>query len=311
MSGKLYHSGDTPEDRAAACREGGLDEPVPWAIIPGIRHGEEMIPFPEIRPYILKVGPLQLRWYGLMYLFGFAGSWLLVRRAVRERAIALTAEDIGTLYTWCIVGLLAGARLGYVVFYNLSYYLDHPLAVAAVWEGGMSFHGGLIGSVFAGYLFARRSGMRRFLLADLVMATAPVGLFFGRLGNFINGELFGRRTDVPWAMVFPLGGEGPRHPSQLYEAFCEGIVLLAILQIVGRTTRREGTVTALFLVLYGALRFLIEFTREPDSHLGFVAGPLTMGQLLCLVMIAAGLVLMRLRPPVPEDFNGGLRAGYG
>ena len=268
-----------------------------------------MIQFPEIRPYIFKIGPLQLRWYGLMYLFGFAGSWLLVRRAVRERAISLTAEDIGTLYTWCIVGLIAGARLGYVVFYNLSHYLEHPLDMLALWEGGMSFHGGLLGGVLAGFLFARRSGLRRFLLADLVMATAPVGLFFGRMGNFINGELFGRTTDAPWGMVFPLGGDEPRHPSQLYEAFLEGVVLLVILQIVWKATRREGTVTSLFLVLYGAMRFAVEFTREPDVHLGFVAGPFTMGQLLCAVMIAAGLFLLRVRPPVPEDFNGGLRAG--
>jgi phosphatidylglycerol:prolipoprotein diacylglycerol transferase len=266
-----------------------------------------MIPFPQIRPYIFKIGPLQLRWYGMMYLFGFAGSWLLVKRAVKKRGIDLTAEDIGTLYTWCIVGLLLGARLGYVVFYNLGFYLKNPLAVAAVWEGGMSFHGGLIGSVFAGWLFARKSGMRRFLLADLVMSTAPIGLFFGRVGNFINGELYGRVSDVPWAMIFPYGGDAPRHPSQLYEAFFEGIVLLAILQAVWHVTRREGTITALFLILYGVMRFFIEFTREPDAHLGIVFGFLTRGQILCLAMIALGAVLWRLRRPVPEDFNGGMR----
>lgn len=250
-----------------------------------------MIPYPDIDPVIKQVGPLQLRWYGMMYLFGFASSYYLVRHQVKKNRVGMSMEDVGSLYTWCIMGLIIGARLGYVVFYNLSAYLKHPAGILAVWEGGMSFHGGLIGSVLAGCIFARKKKIPTLLLSDLVMATAPLGLFFGRMGNFINGELYGRATAVPWAMIFPAGGDVPRHPSQLYEAFFEGLVLFAVLWIAKDRVRRQGTVTALFLVLYGLMRFVIEYVREPDLHLGFVLGPFTMGQVLCAVMVAAGLLL--------------------
>jgi phosphatidylglycerol:prolipoprotein diacylglycerol transferase len=192
-----------------------------------------------------------------------------------------------------------GARLGYVVFYQSSWYLENPLEILAIWQGGMSFHGGLIGSLVAGILFARRKEIPVLLLSDLVTATAPLGLFFGRMGNFINGELFGRPTKLPWAMVFPLGGPEPRHPSQLYEAFFEGLFLFAVLWTVKGRLRREGGVTALFFILYGAMRFVVEYVREPDAHLGFVLGSLTMGQLLCAVMVTVGggmLMLIRGRP---------------
>jgi phosphatidylglycerol:prolipoprotein diacylglycerol transferase len=257
-----------------------------------------MIPFPDIRPYLFKIGPFQLRWYGLMYLFGFASSYFLVRRAVRKRNLPLTDDTIGSLYTWGILGLILGARLGYVIIYKLPYYLAHPLAVFAVWEGGMSFHGGLIGSVLAGVLFARKHGIRTLMLSDLVMATAPTGLFFGRLGNFINGELYGRVTTVPWGMVFPGAatpeGNPPRHPSQLYEAACEGVLLFCVLWLVLNRAHREGTVTGLFLILYGLMRFGIEFFREPDAHLGLVAGPFTMGQVLCGAMVLLGALILSL-----------------
>jgi len=256
-----------------------------------------MIPYPEIKPYLIKIGPLQLRWYGLMYLFGFASSYFLVRHHVRKKGLGLSDETIGSLYTWGILGLILGARLGYIVFYKASYYLGHPLEVLFLWQGGMSFHGGLIGSVLAGILFARKNGIRPLLLSDLVMATAPIGLFFGRMGNFINGELYGQVTTVPWAMVFPLDPDQlPRHPSQLYEAAAEGLLLFCILWFVLDREPREGTVTGLFLVLYGVMRFGIEFLREPDAHLGTVAGPFTMGQTLCGAMILLGFfILARVR----------------
>ena len=251
-----------------------------------------MIPYPEIKPYLVKIGPLQLRWYGLMYLFGFASSYLLVRHHVRRKGLGLTEETIGSLYTWGILGLILGARLGYIVFYKASYYLNYPFEVLFLWQGGMSFHGGLIGSVLAGILFARKNGIRPLLLSDMVMATAPIGLFFGRMGNFINGELYGRPTSAPWAMIFPAGGNVPRHPSQLYEAASEGLLLFCILWFVLGRNVREGTVTGLFLVLYGAMRFGVEYFREPDAHLGFVAGPFTMGQALCGAMILLGLFIL-------------------
>jgi phosphatidylglycerol:prolipoprotein diacylglycerol transferase len=256
-----------------------------------------MIPYPEIKPYLLKIGPLQLRWYGLMYLFGFASSYFLVRHHVRKKGLPLSDETIGSLYTWGILGLILGARLGYIVFYKASHYLGHPLEVLFLWQGGMSFHGGLIGSVLAGILFARKNGIKPLLLSDLVMATAPIGLFFGRMGNFINGELYGRPSAVAWAMIFPADPDQlPRHPSQLYEAATEGLLLFGILWFVLGRNVRQGTVTGLFLVLYGMMRFGVEYFREPDAHLGFVAGPFTMGQTLCGAMILLGLfILVRLR----------------
>jgi len=251
-----------------------------------------MLKFPEIRPYIFKIGPIQLRWYGLMYLIGFVSSYLLVKRQISTRKLPIGREDLESLYFHIILGLIVGARLGYVVFYNLSYYLRHPLDIAAVWHGGMSFHGGLIGVILGGIIFARRRGVRLLQIGDLVTATGPIGLFCGRIGNFINGELYGRPTDVPWAMIFPAGGNVPRHPSQLYEAFFEGPVLFAILWFMKDRFRHDGMVVGLFLVLYGIIRFIIEFFREPDAHLGFVLGPFSMGQVLSSAMIVAGAGFM-------------------
>jgi phosphatidylglycerol:prolipoprotein diacylglycerol transferase len=188
-----------------------------------------------------------------------------------------------------------GARLGYVIFYDLSAYISHPLEIFAVWHGGMSFHGGFIGSVLAGAWCCDRSKVDPWLVADLVMVTAPIGLGFGRLGNFINGELFGRVTDMPWGMVFPAGGPLPRHPSQLYEFLLEGIVLFTVLWIMKDRVRRTGLLTALFVMLYGVFRFFAEFFREPDPQLGFIVGPFTMGQLLSSLMVLAGGALLYLR----------------
>lgn len=250
-----------------------------------------MIAYPHINPEIVRIGPFAVRWYGMMYLLGFASSYLLVRYQIGGEK---KKEDVDRLYSYLIFGLLIGARLGYIIFYNLSFYLHHPLEVFAVWHGGMSFHGGLIGSVSSGFLFCNKSKWDFWHTADLVIVTAPIGLGFGRLGNFINGELYGRVTDVPWAMVFPSGGPLPRHPSQLYELFLEGIILFIVLWTL-RGRFKPGILTSLFLMLYGIFRFFVEFFREPDVQLGYVLGIFTMGQLLCVSMFLAGLVLFYLR----------------
>ncbi|OGW35694.1 MAG: prolipoprotein diacylglyceryl transferase [Nitrospirae bacterium GWD2_57_9] len=254
-----------------------------------------MIPYPKIDPEIIRIGPLAVRWYGLMYLLGFAASYLLVWSRVRKRNLPLSREFLDTFYAFLLLGLILGARLGYVLFYDLSSSLQHPLGIFAVWQGGMSFHGGLIGSVLAGIWCCKRYQKDPWLAADLVSVTAPIGLGLGRLGNFINGELYGRTTDVPWAMLFPGGGPLPRHPSQLYELFLEGIVLFAVLWTLKDRVRRTGMITALFVLLYGLFRSFVEFFREPDPQLGFIAGPFTMGQVLSATMIVLGALLLAYR----------------
>ena len=251
-----------------------------------------MIPYPQLNPEILRIGPVAIRWYGMMYLGGFAASYALVRRQVTKKHIPLDRDFIDSLYTFIVLGLIIGARLGYVLFYNLAAYLRHPLDIFAVWQGGMSFHGGLIGSVIAGVWYSRRFKADPWQVADLVTATAPIGLGLGRLGNFINGELYGRVTDVPWAMIFPSGGPFPRHPSQLYEFLLEGVLLFIILWTVKDRVRKTGVLVSLFLVLYGLFRFLVEFFREPDAQLGYILGPFTMGQLLSTAMALAGAGLL-------------------
>ncbi|GBD98447.1 prolipoprotein diacylglyceryl transferase [bacterium BMS3Abin07] len=259
-----------------------------------------MLNFPHIKPYIVKIGPLQVRWYGLMYLAGFAASYYLVKKQIIRKKLNITGEDLESLYFYIVLGLILGARLGYVVFYNLPYYLSNPLDIFAVWHGGMSFHGGLIGVIAAGIIFSARKGIRLLQIGDLVTATAPIGLMCGRIGNFINGELYGRVTSVPWAMVFPGGGNVPRHPSQLYEAFFEGPVLFVILWFMKDRVRHDGMVVGLFLVFYGIIRFIIEFFREPDAQLGLIIGPFSMGQLLSTAMIIGGgafMVIIKRRSP--------------
>lgn len=248
-----------------------------------------MIPFPNIDPVIIKIGPLSVRWYGVMYLIGFASSYLLVRYQVKKKKIALNVKDIDSLYSFLIIGLLAGARLGYIIFYNLGYYLKNPLEIFTFWHGGMSFHGGLIGSIVAGILFCRKFRMDFWQVSDLVVVTAPIGLGLGRLANFINGELFGRVTDVPWSMIFPEGGPLTRHPSQLYEFFLEGVLLFVILWVLKGKSFRSGILSSLFLILYGLIRFFVEFFREPDPQLGFILGPFTMGQMLSMLMVTLGI----------------------
>ncbi|MBF0516419.1 MAG: prolipoprotein diacylglyceryl transferase [Nitrospirae bacterium] len=248
-----------------------------------------MLAYPEIRPYLIKIGPVQIRWYGLMYLVGFLGSFYLVKYQLKRRGVSVKSEVLENLYLSIITGLIVGARLGYVLFYNLAYYIGDPLEAMAVWHGGMSFHGGLIGAVIGGFIFCRMRKIDFLMFCDMVAVTTPVGLGLGRIGNFINAELFGRVSDVPWAMVFPGGGQHPRHPSQLYEFFLEGVVLFIIMWLLkDRLTVRRGALTSVFIILYGVFRITVEFFREPDPQIGMLAGIVTMGQLLSCVMILAG-----------------------
>lgn len=253
-----------------------------------------MIPYPHINPEIVRIGPFSVRWYGMMYLLGFLSSYFLVRYQVRKRGLPISKVAIDSLYTYIILGLLIGARLGYVIFYNLPLYLKSPFEIFAVWHGGMSFHGGLIGCIVSGFIFTRRHKLDFWQISDLVIVTAPIGLGLGRLGNFINGELYGRVTDVPWAMVFPDGGPVPRHPSQLYEFFLEGVLLFLILWFLKGRVRRNGYLSATFLLLYGVFRFTVEFFREPDPQIGYILGFLTMGQILSTIMIFIGFLLYYL-----------------
>lgn len=254
-----------------------------------------MIPYPQIDPEIVKIGPFSIRWYGMMYLIGFVSSYLLVRYQVKKRSLPISRAVVDSLYSYIILGLLIGARLGYVIFYNLPLYLKEPLEIFAVWHGGMSFHGGLIGCVVSGFIFSRRYGIDFWQLSDLMVVTAPIGLGLGRLGNFINGELYGRVTNVPWAMVFPEGGSLPRHPSQLYEFFLEGLCLFLILWFLKDRVSKRGIVSAAFFLFYGIFRFVIEFFREPDPQIGYIIGFMTMGQVLSSLMIVAGLFISFLR----------------
>lgn len=265
-----------------------------------------MIPYPNISPEILRIGPFAIRWYGLMYAVGFASSFILVRHQIKklgrspkgkgkEVKAMIPEAFLESLYTYLVFGLILGARFGYVLFYDLTSYWKNPLEIFAVWHGGMSFHGGAIGTLTAGYLCCRRYKVDFWTVADLVVVTAPIGLAAGRLGNFINGELYGRVTDVPWAMVFPAGGPLPRHPSQLYEFLLEGVLLFTILWFAKERKHTPGMMTALILVLYGLFRFIVEFFRQPDAQLGFIAGPFTMGQILSALTSLAGIALFLLR----------------
>jgi phosphatidylglycerol:prolipoprotein diacylglycerol transferase len=257
--------------------------------------------FPQIDPIIFSIGPLHVRWYGLMYVLGFLASYLLVRRQIRLFNYRQLADHFENLNLVLILGVVIGGRLGYVLFYNFSYYLAHPLEILATWSGGMSFHGACLTLVVAGWIFCRKNNLDFWKTADIYTATLPIGLGLGRIGNFINGELYGRTTDLPWGMVFPGGGPLPRHPSQLYQSFLEGLVLFVILWSVHHKPWRKnrfwphGSILALFLVGYGCLRIFVENFREPDQQVGYLFGLLTMGQLLSGVMVGGGLLIWKLR----------------
>lgn len=257
--------------------------------------------FPAIDPVFLRIGPLEFRWYGLMYIIAFTAGYFVIKWAVRQRNLPLSKDDVADLVFTLALGIILGGRCGYILFYNLPFYMANPLKVFAVWEGGMSFHGGFLGSIVAGFLFSRKRKLDFLVIADLATLTIPIGLMSGRIGNFINGELYGRVTNVPWGVIFPGGGDLPRHPSQLYEAFLEGPVALVIIYLVWRMKRPSGTVLWSFITIYGLFRSFVEFFREPDQQIGFIADFLSMGQILSLpmILVGAGMIwhLNRQRTP--------------
>ena len=256
-----------------------------------------MLNYPHMDPVLLKLGPMQIRWYGLMYVLGFIASYFLVRKQIRDFGFTKLEPHFENLNITLILSIIIGGRLGYVLFYNLPYYLDHPLEIPATWSGGMSFHGAAIGLFLGGMIFCKIKKIDFFAAADIYVVTIPIGLFLGRLGNFINGELFGRPSDVPWAMIFPAGGPVARHPSQLYEAFLEGLVLFIILwglrKKPWKPTPRwpHGSLLALFLTGYGIFRSIVEYFRQPDPQVGLFFQLISMGQLLSALMIVAGVII--------------------
>lgn len=251
-----------------------------------------MIQYPNINPIALQLGPVKVHWYGLMYLLGFMVAWSLgIYRARRSNGV-WTTDQVGDMILYGALGVILGGRIGYMLFYDLAALIHNPLSLFQVWDGGMSFHGGMLGVFIALLLFAKRYHKHIFDVTDFGAPLVPLGLMAGRIGNFINGELWGKVSNVPWAMVFPTGGPLPRHPSQLYEAFLEGLVLFCILWIFSIKPRPRFAVTALFLLCYGVFRFLVEFVRVPDPQYGYLAfGWLTMGQILSAPMIVGGGLL--------------------
>ena len=275
-----------------------------------------VLPFPAIDPILFQWGPLQIHWYGIAYAAGFLLGWSYAISLVTNQILwgdgpcPVTKKNVGDGVTWAIIGVLAGGRLGYVFFYGLDTYLQNPYQIFFIWEGGMSFHGGLLGSLLAMILFAHRQKLSMLTALDIIAAVAPFGLFFGRLANFINGELYGKPTSVPWSFVFPTADAQPRHPSQLYEAFLEGIVLFCILRLLTHTFskfRQPGVVGATFLIAYGTFRFMVEFFRLPDAHIGYLSsGWLTMGMLLSVPMIAVGIIVLcflKIRLKIRRNFT--------
>ncbi|MGE5027417.1 MAG: prolipoprotein diacylglyceryl transferase [Betaproteobacteria bacterium] len=253
-----------------------------------------MLIHPQFDPVALHLGPLAIRWYGLMYLLAFAFVLILGRRRIKTHPESgWTPKELDDVLFYGVLGVVLGGRLGYVLFYKPAYYLAHPLEIFSVWQGGMAFHGGFLGVLVAMWLFARSTGKKWLDITDFIAPLVPLGLAAGRVGNFINGELWGRTADVPWAMVFPQRDSVPRHPSQLYQFALEGLALFALLWLYSRKPRPTGAVSGLFLIGYGGFRFLAEFTREPDSFLGLLALNLSMGQWLSLPMIVAGAVMLR------------------
>ena len=259
--------------------------------------------FPPLDPVLVHIGPLAIRWYALAYLAGFILGWKYCLRLARQNPAGPEAKYYDDFLTWAVIGTILGGRIGYILFYQFGLYLSDPLEMFAVWHGGMSFHGGLLGVLIAALLFTRRHRLSFFAFVDVLACVTPIGLGLGRLANFVNGELFGRTTDVPWAVLFPRGGSMPRHPSELYEAALEGLALLLIMAWLASTPSlraRAGFLSGSFLVGYGSFRFFVEFFREPDPQLGFLFAGATMGQLLCLPMIAFGAILiaraMRRKP---------------
>lgn len=255
-----------------------------------------MLNYPKMSPDIISIGPVKIRWYGFMYVLGFIIAYFLIRNEARRKELGLNDEQVYDLIFYLILGVILGGRIGYILFYNLPFYMSHPLDVLKIYQGGMSFHGGLIGPIVAGFIYCKKRGIRFLPLADVGFMAGALGLGFGRIGNFINGELYGRVTtpDFPLAMIFPSDPtQQPRHPSQLYESFFEGFLMFAILYWLNRKNYKPGTVIGAFLALYGTFRFFIEYVRQPDAQLGLLFGGfLSMGQILCIPMIVIGIAMI-------------------
>ena len=259
-----------------------------------------MLAYPHFDPVAVQLGPLAIRWYGLMYLIGFCSAWLLGRYRANRSNSGWTPLQVDDLITYSVLGVVVGGRVGYMLFYDLPSLADNPLSLFMVWQGGMSFHGGVLGMFAVFWLFGKKTGKGLWGVADFTVPLVPVGLFAGRLGNFINGELWGKATDAAWGMVFPdpRAGLEPRHPSQLYEAGLEGLALFAIVWLYSAKPRKIGAVSGMFSLCYGIFRFAVEFVRVPDPQLGYLAfGWLTMGQLLSLPVIALGIWLLARPAP--------------
>ena len=261
------------------------------------------IPFPAIDPVAIAIGPLAIRWYALAYIAGLLIGWRYCLFLADRPPHFVERNAIDDFLVWATLGIVLGGRVGYVLFYQPGYYMLHPLEALYLWQGGMSFHGGALGVTLAILIFTRARGVPIFAFSDIICAALPIGLLFGRIANFINGELFGRASDVPWAVVFPAGGPVPRHPSQLYQAFCEGLLLLAVLIVAERcgARRHPGIVTGLFLAGYAVARIAGELFRQPDVQLGYLVFGTTMGQLLSIPVLIAGIVVIvwaRRQPPI-------------
>ncbi len=251
-----------------------------------------MFQFPNINPIAVDLGLIKISWYALSYVIGIILSWILILKIIKIKKINISRKIISDLISNCMIGIIIGGRLGYVFFYNPEYYFNNFIDVFKIWNGGMSFHGGLIGVILAIIYSSRSSKISIFVFSDLISIVSPIGIFFGRIANFINGELFGRITTHKFGIIFPNGGNLPRHPSQLYEAFFEGVILFLImfsLMNFNKIFNNTGLITSLFIFFYGTFRFLIEFLREPDTHLGLIYLNFSMGQLLSLPMIFASL----------------------
>jgi phosphatidylglycerol:prolipoprotein diacylglycerol transferase len=265
------------------------------------------IPFPALDPVAIAIGPFAIRWYALAYIVGLLIGWRYCLYLADRPPSRIARGDVDDFLVWATLGVVLGGRIGYVLFYQPGYYALHPLEALYLWHGGMSFHGGALGVTTAILLFTRARKIPIFAFSDIICAAIPVGLFFGRIANFINGDLFGRPSDVPWAMVFPGGGPVPRHPSQLYEALCEGLLLFLVLVAAERSgaRRRPGIVTGLFLAGYAVARMSGELFRQPDVQLGYLIFGTTMGQLLSIPVLVAGIVLIvwarRQAPSVPAS----------
>lgn len=250
---------------------------------------------PSIDPILISLGFLDIRWYSLSYIFTFIFGSILIKKLNKKSLNDLSDIQIDKFFVWAVVGVIIGGRIGYVLFYQLKLFFLDPLYIFQIWKGGMSFHGGLIGMIFAIYIFAKQNNLSFFYLSDLVSIVAPIGLFLGRISNFINTELYGRVTDFPFAFIYPLIDNNPRHPSQLYEAFFEGVVLFIILYLIFIKNSKKysaGIISAYFLILYSIFRFLIEFLREPDFHLGLFLNYFSMGQILCMPILFAGILIL-------------------